>query len=367
MVDEAQMPANADESNAEQDVVLEIEHLVVHIPTAKPTPWAPKVWVHAVDDISFSLRAGETLGVVGESGCGKTTLLRSVAQLRKPTSGSVSLNGVDLAGLRGRHLRSARLGLQMVFQDPQGSLNPRRRIGATLSDPLRRRGIPASEHPRKVAELLDAVGLDATHALRFPHEFSGGQRQRIGIARALAMEPDVVVLDEPVSALDVSIQAQVVNLLQDIQERTGIAFLFVAHDLAVIRHVAERVMVLYLGKVVESGPVDVIYERPMHPYTVALLDAVSIPDPDLNAARTRLGLTGEPPSPIDPPDGCRFHPRCPFATDLCATREPPLVEYPDGRLVACHHPRAVTQGELAMVQPSPYSPRSTEFNVPLTS
>lgn len=364
MRDQDQPSVEADEANSRPDVVLEIEHLVVHIPTTKPTPWAPRSWVHAVDDISFSLRAGETLGVVGESGCGKTTLLRAVAQLRRPTTGSVSLNQVDLAGLRGRELRSARLGLQMVFQDPQGSLNPRRRIAATLADPLQRRGIPASEHQRRVAELLEAVGLDASHGLRFPHEFSGGQRQRIGIARALAMEPDVVVLDEPVSALDVSIQAQVVNLLQDIQERTGIAFLFVAHDLAVIRHVAERVMVLYLGKVVETGPVEVIYGRPMHPYTNALLDAVSIPDPDLNATRTRIALTGEPPSPVNPPTGCRFHPRCPFATDVCTTVEPPLVEYPDGRSVACHHPQQVEQAEVDMVQSSRNSPLSAAFCKP---
>jgi oligopeptide/dipeptide ABC transporter ATP-binding protein len=346
------------------DVVLRVDHLKVYLPTTRPTPWAPKALVHAVDDVSFDLRAGETLGVVGESGCGKTTLLRAVAQLRTATSGSVTLNGKDLADLSGRRLRTARLGLQMVFQDPQGSLNPRRRIGAALTDPLRRRGVPPSEIPQRVAELLKAVGLDASHASRFPHEFSGGQRQRVGIARALAMEPDVVVLDEPVSALDVSIQAQVVNLLQEIQERTGIAFLFVAHDLSVVRHIADRILVLYLGKVVESGPVDPVYERPLHPYTGALLDAVSIPDPDLNVARQRIELPGEPPSPVDPPPGCRFHPRCAVATDVCRTVEPPLVGFPDGRLVACHHPRHVTEDELATVTPSSLSPETTEYAVP---
>lgn len=293
--------------------------------------------------------------------------MRAVAQLRPVTAGSVTMNGVDLASLGRRKLRVARLALQMVFQDPQGSLNPRRRIGAVLSDPLQRRRIPRSEHKALVADLLTKVGLEPSHAGRFPHEFSGGQRQRIGIARALAMDPEVVVLDEPVSALDVSIQAQIVNLLQDIQERTGIAFLFVAHDLAVVRHLSHRLVVLYLGKVVESGPVDVVYERPVHPYTRALLDAVSIPDPDLNAKRERIQLSGEPPSAIDPPRGCRFNPRCPVATDICREVEPPLIEYPDGRLVACHHPRTITEDELSAVRPSPYSPNSTEFSVPVLS
>jgi oligopeptide/dipeptide ABC transporter ATP-binding protein len=297
--------------------------------------------VHAVDDVSLTVHEGETLGIVGESGCGKTTLARCIVRLLRPSAGRILFRGHDVTDARGRGLRAMRREVQMVFQDPQASLNPRKRVGQIVGRPVRlRRGSRAGVAAR-VSELLSSVGLDPEHADRFPHEFSGGQRQRVGVARALALEPTLIVLDEPVSALDVSIQAQVVNLLEDLQDDLGLTYVFVAHDLSVVRHVSDRISVMYLGKVVELAPTEMLYARPIHPYTVALLAAVPVPDPRENRARVRPVMGGEPPSPVHPPPGCRFHARCPHATEICRLVEPPLVDYGGGHAAACHHPRNV--------------------------
>jgi peptide/nickel transport system ATP-binding protein len=297
--------------------------------------------VHAVDDVSLTLHEGETLGIVGESGCGKTTLARCIVRLLRPTAGRILFRGRDVTDAHGRSLRSMRREVQMVFQDPQASLNPRKRVGQIIGRPVRLRGGTRAVVAARVGELLSSVGLDPEHADRFPHEFSGGQRQRVGIARALALEPSLIVLDEPVSALDVSIQAQVVNLLEDLQDDLGLTYVFVAHDLSVVRHVSDRIAVMYLGKVVELAPAEMLYARPIHPYTVALLAAVPVPDPRENRARVRPVMGGEPPSPLHPPPGCRFHTRCPHATEICRVVEPPLVDYGGGHAAACHHPRNV--------------------------
>ena len=295
--------------------------------------------VHAVDDVSLELRAGETLGLVGESGCGKSTLARCLARLYPLTSGSVVFEGQDISTLSRRELRPVRRELQMVFQDPYASLNPRKRVGEILSDPLRihKRGNRA-QVKRRVRELLELVGLSPEHINRYPHEFSGGQRQRIGVARALALHPRLIIADEPVSALDVSIRAQVINLLDDLQDELHLTYIFIAHDLGVVRHVSDRIAVMYLGKIVEVSPAEELYQRPIHPYTEALLSAVPIPDPDLSDRRIQIVLEGDVPSPIVPPSGCRFHPRCRYATKICAQQEPPLAEYGGGHLAACHHP-----------------------------
>jgi oligopeptide/dipeptide ABC transporter ATP-binding protein len=311
--------------------LLEVEHVVMHYPLHGGE-------VHAVDDVSFALAEGETLGVVGESGCGKTTLARCIVRLLRPDAGTIRFRGHDITTAGRRELRPLRAQLQMVFQDPQASLNPRKRVGQIIGTALRNRGLRGAAVEERTRELLRRVGLDPADVNRFPHEFSGGQRQRIGVARALAMEPSLIVLDEPVSALDVSIQAQVINLLDDLQDDFGLSYVFVAHDLSVVRHVSDRIAVMYLGKLVELSPAEELYARPIHPYTAALLAAIPVPDPRENRRRPRPVLGGEPPDPIAPPPGCRFHTRCPRATEICRTTEPPLVAHRDGHLAACHHP-----------------------------
>ncbi len=302
--------------------------------------------------------------MVGESGCGKSTLIRTLARLTDSTGGSMRFRGQDITKADRRALGPVRRELQMVFQDPQASLNPRKRVVQILGTPLRLRGTPKDDIPGETRTLLGQVGLNPEHLNRFPHEFSGGQRQRIGIARALAMNPKVVMLDEPVSALDVSIQAQVVNLLEDLQGTFGLTYVFVAHDLSVVRHVSDRIAVMYLGKVVELSPARELYDKPIHPYTQALLQAIPIPDPEENRKRTRTVVAGEPPNPMDPPPGCRFHTRCPYATDICRAVEPPLAEYAGGHLAACHHPRNVTAQEIASVTRSDTSPLAAGDELP---
>jgi oligopeptide/dipeptide ABC transporter ATP-binding protein len=346
--------------------LLEVEHLVKHFPIKAGVLFDRTVdSVHAVDDVSFTLRAGETLGLVGESGCGKSTLCRTILRLEEPTEGSIRFRGRDITGLSRRALRPLRRVMQMIFQDPYASLNPRKRVGQIIGDPMKLHGLDSDGNLRRqVQDLLRRVGLSGEHVNRFPHEFSGGQRQRIGIARALALQPDLIVADEPVSALDVSIQAQIINLLKDLQEDLGLTYIFVAHDLGVVRHVSDRIAVMYLGKVVEVSPAEALYTKPLHPYTVALLSAIPIPDPKENAAREPLVLEGDVPSPIDPPPACRFHTRCPRATEVCRRVEPPLVDYGDGHMAACHHPVNVEAQDIARARVAPESPLSAGADMP---
>ena len=327
--------------------LLEVSNLVKHFPIKTGVIVDREVGrVQAVDDVSFSVAPGETLGLVGESGCGKSTLSRTILQLIEPTSGSVRFEGSEITGLSRRELRPLRRQMQMIFQDPYASLNPRKRVGQIVGEPLDLHGVASGAELRKqVQELLERVGLAPEHFTRFPHEFSGGQRQRIGIARALALRPRLIIADEPVSALDVSIQAQIINLLEDLQDEFNLTYVFVAHDLGVVRHVSDRIAVMYLGKIVEIGPADQVYSKPVHPYTEALLSAVPIPDPRANAARAERILEGDVPSPANPPQACRFHTRCPYATEICSEVEPELVNHARDQLAACHHPLNVGAGQ----------------------
>ncbi|WP_329029060.1 MULTISPECIES: dipeptide ABC transporter ATP-binding protein [unclassified Streptomyces] len=333
-------PAAAGSDGSGPEPLLKVDGLVKHFPITKGVLKRKVGAVQAVDGLTFDVRPGETLGVVGESGCGKSTMGRLVTRLLEPTGGTVEFQGRDITHLSAGRLRPMRRDIQMIFQDPYGSLNPRHTVGGIVSTPFRLQGVkPEGGVKAEVQRLLELVGLNPEHYNRYPHEFSGGQRQRIGIARALALKPKLVVADEPVSALDVSIQAQVVNLLDDLQDELGLTYMIIAHDLSVIRHVSDRIAVMYLGKIVELADRKSLYEAPMHPYTKALMSAVPVPDPRRRGAKSdRILLKGDVPSPISPPAGCRFHTRCWKATEICGTTEPPLLQLKTGHQVACHHP-----------------------------
>ncbi|MBA8794508.1 oligopeptide transport system ATP-binding protein [Friedmanniella endophytica] len=335
-------------STVSSEVVLRAEDLVKHYPIRAGVFRRTVGWVKALDGVSFELHKGETLGIVGESGCGKSTLGRTLMRLEEPTSGKLTFGDVDVFSQRGAQMRRLRRDIQIVFQDPYTSLNPRKTVGDIVGEPLEIHPdvVPRSGRRRRVQELLELVGLNPEHISRYPHQFSGGQRQRIGIARGLALNPRVIICDEPVSALDVSVQAQVVNLLEELQRELGLAYIFIAHDLSVVRHISDRVGVMYLGQLVEIGDEDQIYNRPTHPYTQALLSAVPVPDPTLRNARDHIVLTGDVPSPANPPKGCRFHTRCWKAQDNCVTEMPGLDLRPDGvseHASRCHYaePREV--------------------------
>ncbi len=342
-----------------KSLLLEAEHVQLYFPIKQGVLIDRTIGVvHAVDDVSIGLREGQTLGIVGESGCGKSTLARCMVRLLEPTAGTLRFRGDDITHLGRRRLEPFREEAQLVFQDPVSSLNPRKRVGQIVGTPMRLHGMDRGKVQSRVRELLDRVGLNPEHVNRFPHEFSGGQRQRIGVARALALNPRLIVLDEPVSALDVSIQAQVVNLLDDLQDELGLSYVFIAHDLSVVRHVSDQIGVMYLGKMMEVSPAQELYSKPIHPYTEALLGAIPIPDPQENRERERMVIGGEPPNPISPPSGCRFHTRCPRATEVCANVEPPLAQYAGGHLAACHHPLNVSSAEISSAIRSPLSPLS---------
>jgi peptide/nickel transport system ATP-binding protein len=322
------------------EALLEAHELVKHFATGGSAFRRGGDIVHAVDGVSLDVRSGETLGVVGESGCGKSTLGRLLVRLHTPTSGTIRFDGRDVTTLSRRQLRPYRREMQMIFQDPYASLNPRKRVGQILEDPFRiHHELDSAAARRRVRELLEIVGLSPDHVNRYPHEFSGGQRQRIGVARALALNPKLIVADEPVSALDVSIQAQVINLLADLQDEFQLTYVFIAHDLGVVHHVSDRIAVMYLGVIVEIGPADELFLSPVHHYTQALLSAIpAIEGDDEEVRRERIVLDGEVPSPVAPPSGCRFHPRCRAATDICRVERPLLADHGGGRFAACHHP-----------------------------
>jgi oligopeptide transport system ATP-binding protein len=318
--------------------LVRIEGLKMHFSLGRASLFSrERRWVQAVDGLDFTIRKGETLGLVGESGCGKSTAGRAILRLYKPTAGHVTFRGQDITGLKGEELRAMRRHMQMIFQDPYSSLNPRMTVGDIISEPLRAHNLAKGGVARRerVQELLSDVGLNPYFANRYPHEFSGGQRQRIGIARALAVGPEFIVADEPISALDVSIRAQIINLLEDLQAERDLTYLFIAHDLSVVRHISDRVAVMYLGKIVELADRDSLYRDPQHPYTVALLSAVPIPDPIAESRRERIILKGDVPSPINPPRGCHFHTRCPIAIAACKEIDPPLEEKAPGHWAAC--------------------------------
>jgi len=318
------------------EVILQVEDLVMHFPIYRGVIQRQVGAVHAVDGVTFDIKRGETLGLVGESGCGKSTTGRTILQLYKPTAGRVIFEDTDLITLKREEMRWMRRQLQMIFQDPYASLNPRMTIGQTVGEPLMvHNAAKGKELDEYVAHLLELVKLNPAFANRYPHEFSGGQRQRIGVARALALQPSLIICDEPISALDVSIQAQVVNLLEELQEKLNLTYLFIAHDLSMVRHISRRVAVMYLGVLVELADRDALYTNPLHPYTQALLSAVPIPDPIADAKRQRTILTGDVPSPVNPPSGCRFRTRCPIAQDVCAESRPEFREIKPGHFVAC--------------------------------
>lgn len=323
--------------SANNDALIHIDDLVMHFPIYRGVVRRQVGAVHAVDGISFDIKRGETLGLVGESGCGKSTTGRAILQLYRPTSGQVIFDGVDLIALKGEDLRKMRRKMQMIFQDPYASLNPRMTVADIVGEPLMVHNVAnAKEIKERVDHLLELVKLNPSFADRYPHEFSGGQRQRIGVARALALQPSFIICDEPISALDVSIQAQVVNLLEELQEQFNLTYLFIAHDLSMVRHISNRVAVMYLGIFAELADRDEIYMQPLHPYTQALLSAVPIPDPVADAKRQRVILEGDVPSPVNPPSGCRFRTRCPIADTICAEERPAFRELKPGHFVACH-------------------------------
>jgi oligopeptide transport system ATP-binding protein len=332
-----EMTAQNQASSNSNEVLLDVDDLYMHFPLTQGILFQRKVGaVQAVDGLTFDVRKGETLGLVGESGCGKSTTGRAILQLYKPTGGAVNFQGKDLTKLDGGEMRKMRRHLQMIFQDPYASLNPRMTVGSIISEPMQIHNlVPKRQRNERVQELLQTVGLNPYFANRYPHEFSGGQRQRIGVARALAASPAFIVADEPISALDVSIRAQIINLMEDLQGEFNLTYLFIAHDLSVVRHISDRVAVMYLGKIVEMADRDEIYKNPLHPYTKALLSAVPIPDPLAEMKRERIILQGDVPSPINPPRGCRFHTRCPIAIPACSEVDPPFEEKAPGHWAAC--------------------------------
>ncbi len=335
------------------ETLLEVKDLVKHFPVRGGVFSRVRAHVRAVDGVSFSLSPAETLGLVGESGCGKSTTGRAILRLIEPTSGDVRFQGVDVLSLDRESMRRLRRKMQIIFQDPYASLNPRMTVGSIVGEPLAIHKIAkGKEREERVASLLHRVGLRPEHLRRYPHEFSGGQRQRIGIARALALNPDLIIADEPVSALDVSIQAQVINLLEDLQKEFGIAYVLIAHDLAVVQHVSDRIAVMYLGKIVELADADELVMAPKHPYTEALLSAVPVPDPNIKTKKKRIILRGDVPSPVNPPSGCRFHTRCPYKEDRCAKEEPPMREIIPGHFSACHFSERIYGAQKASPAPA---------------